>query len=168
MIPGSTAGKDALQALYASHYGWLVGWLKRRVESPMDAADFAQDTFVRLLARERPLDQDREPRALLAHIAKALLVDHWRHRAVEQAFLDALMAQPEPLVSSPEEIALVREALMRIDAMLASMPEKTRVIFLLSRIDGLKYAEIGERLGMAEITVKRHMRRAWIACLELA
>ncbi|CAK7033150.1 sigma-70 family RNA polymerase sigma factor [Pseudomonas sp. S 311-6] len=168
MTSSSTAGKDSLQTLYASHYGWLVGWLKRRVESPVDAADFAQDTFVRLLARGRPLEQDKEPRALLAHIAKALLIDHWRHRAVEQAFLDALAAQPEPLVSSPEDIALVREALLRIDAMLAGMPEKTRVIFLLSRIDGLKYAEIGERLGMAEISVKRHMRRAWIACLELA
>ncbi|CAM4212544.1 sigma-70 family RNA polymerase sigma factor [Kerstersia similis] len=168
MTSGSTAGDDALQALYASHYGWLVGWLRRRVDYPGDAADFAQDTFLRLMTRSRALDAGSEPRALLTHIAKALLVDHWRHRAIEKAYLEALAAQPEPLMPSPEEITLVREALLRIDSMLRGMPEKTRLVFLMARIDELKYAEIGERLGMAEITVKRHMRRAWISCLELA
>lgn len=168
MVPGSATSKDVLQSIYANHYGWLLAWLRRRVECPSDAADFAQDTFVRLLARERPLDPESEPRALLAHIARALLVDHWRHREVEQAYLDALAAQPELLISSPESIALVREALMRIDAMLRGMPERTRTIFLMARLDGMKYLEISERLGMAEITVKRHMRRAWLACLDLA
>ncbi|WP_264622987.1 sigma-70 family RNA polymerase sigma factor [Kerstersia gyiorum] len=79
-----------------------------------------------------------------------------------------MAAQPEAEAPSPESILLVREALMRIDAMLGAMPERTRTIFLMVRVDGMRHAEIAERLGMAETSVKRHVQRAYLACLSLA
>lgn len=167
MAAGSPTAQDGLHTLYASHHGWLVGWLRRRVDSPADAADFAQDTFMRLLMRRGLADLGLEPRALLVHIAKALLVDHWRHQEVARLYREALAGQPEPFAPSAEAQASVREALLRIDRMLAEMPERVRVVFLMAHIDGLKYAEIAQRLGMAEISVKRHMRRAFIACMEM-
>lgn len=167
MTASSPASQDDLHTLYANHYGWLVGWLRRHVTCQADAADVAQDTFLRLILRQRPQSLGAEPRALLTHIAKGLLIDHWRHQAVEQAYLQALATLPEPLAPSPETIAQVRESLLRIDAMLRSMPDRTRVIFLMAQIDGLKYADIASRLNMAEISVKRHMRRAYLACLAL-
>ncbi|CAK7068593.1 RNA polymerase sigma-70 factor (ECF subfamily) [Kerstersia gyiorum] len=154
--------------LYDSHYGWLERWLRRWVSTPADAADFAQDTFVQLLIRKGGVDIGDNPRALLVRIAKARLIDHWRHQEVERIYLEALAAQPEAEAPSPESILLVREALMRIDAMLGAMPERTRTIFLMVRVDGMRHAEIAERLGMAETSVKRHVQRAYLACLSLA
>ncbi|SDI93890.1 Sigma-70, region 4 [Pseudomonas delhiensis] len=40
--------------LYAGHHHWLLGWLYRRLECHQQAADLAQDTFVRLLDGLRP------------------------------------------------------------------------------------------------------------------
>lgn len=154
---------DPLSHLYRAHHGWLHGWLRRQLGCSHQAADLAQDTFLRLLGR-RSADLG-EPRALLTHIAKGLVVDHWRRQAVEQAYLEVLARLPEAQAPSPETRLLVLEALCRVDAMLAELPPRTREIFLLSQLDGLTYGAIAERLGTSLITVKRHMRNGFIACM---
>ena len=163
---GSAAGH--VQILYDDHHGWLHGWLRRRLGNACDAADLAQDTFLRVLSSRRlttPLHG--EPRALLTHIAKGLVIDHWRRQAVERAYLDALSHLPEPEVPSPETRLLILEALCRIEAMLSSLPARSREIFLLAQLDGLTYQQVATQLDVSLITVKRHMRTAFLACLSL-
>lgn len=63
---------------------------------------------------------------------------------------------------------MILEALYRIDAMLASMPDKTRQAFLMSQIDGMTYPQIAIELKVSVITVKRYMRDAFLACLSVA
>ena len=138
--------------------------MRRKLGCSHQAADIAQDTFLRLLGQRRPLDL-HTPRALLAHIAKGLIIDHWRHQEVERAYVAAVAHLPEPQAPSPETRALVIEALTAIDAMLRSMPAKTRDIFLLSQLDGLGLGEIAAREGVSVSTVKRHVRAGLIACM---
>ncbi|KAA0182607.1 sigma-70 family RNA polymerase sigma factor [Cupriavidus cauae] len=154
-----------LHALYCDHHGWLHGWLRKRLGNDCEAADVAHDTFLRVYAGPRALDHLSEPRAFLTHVAKGLVVDLYRRRAVEKAYLDSLAQLPEALAPSPETRALVLEALHRIDAMLCAMPVRAREIFLLSQLDGLTYAEIAARQGISLRTVKRQMRDAFLACL---
>ncbi len=37
-----------------------------------------------------------EPRVLLTHIAKGLVIDHWRRQSIERAYLEALYGQSSP------------------------------------------------------------------------
>ena len=62
----------AVQALYRSHHGWLNAWLRARLGNAADAADLAQDTFVRLLQRSERLEL-KAPRAFLSTIARGLV-----------------------------------------------------------------------------------------------
>lgn len=125
-----------------------------------------QDTFVRLMARRRE-HWGNEPRALLTHIAKGLVIDHWRRQEVEHAYLASLALLPEHEHPSPETQLFILETLCRIEAMLRALPTQTQTIFLLAQLDGLTYAEIAKQLDVALITVKRHMRTALIHCLSL-
>jgi RNA polymerase sigma factor (sigma-70 family) len=160
--------QQQVTSLYRDHHGWLQGWLRGKLGDSFTAADLAHDTFVRLLvSRWRAVQPGEQPRALLTHIAKGLLVDHWRRQDVERAYLDALAHLPEPEAPSPEARLLILEALCRIDAMLRALPPRTREVFLLAQVDGLAYADIADRLGTSLATVKRHMRTAFAACLAL-
>lgn len=76
--------------LYSDHHGWLVGWLRRRLGNPCDAADLAHDTFVRVPGKPQALHGVREPRAWLSTIAHGLVVDHTRRAALKRACLDAI------------------------------------------------------------------------------
>ena len=164
----SSSDVHSVDTLYHNHHGWLRSWLRTRLGCSEVAADLAHDTFLRVIASRRlPSHLGKEPRALLTHIAKGLVVDHWRRRDLERAYLEALANLPEPETPAPETQLLIMEALYRIEEMLRGLPTRTREIFLLSQLDGLTYPQIAKQIGVSLITVKRHMRTAFLACLML-
>jgi len=157
-----------VEPLYRAHHGWLLGWLRRKLGNASDADDLAHDTFARVLGRPRELDRVREPRAWLTTIAHGLVVDHIRRRTLERACLEAIASLPEPQAPSPETQLLLVEALVRIDAMLDGLAPKVRTAFLMSRLDGLGYAEIAQRLQVSLSSVEKYMASAIRHCLSLA
>ena len=157
---------SALHLLYSEHNGWLKSWLRARLGNASDAADLAQDTFVRLLA-SRDIEQIREPRTYLSAIARALMIDKFRRRALEQASCEALALHPEPMDISPEKRLLILETLVAIDSMLDGLGERTRQIFLSVQLEGLSYVATVKRLGVSVTTVKKHVIRAMTHCLLL-
>ena len=160
-MPGSSP-----QSLYLSHSRWLHGFLQRRLGNAFDAADLVQDTFVRVLSSRKAFDV-REPRAYLSSIARSLMIDGFRRRALEQSYLDALAALPEPLDISPEARALIIETLLEIDRLLDGLGPRCREIFLLAQLDGLSHVEIGRRLGVSTNTVRKYVVRGLTECLLL-
>uniref|UniRef100_UPI00227F394D sigma factor n=2 Tax=Pseudomonadota TaxID=1224 RepID=UPI00227F394D len=61
---------DALDIglLYSRHHGWLKGWLLGRLGNHGDAADLAQDTYLRLLHSGRLPARDEQSRAFLVQV----------------------------------------------------------------------------------------------------
>ena len=156
-----------LSTLYSEHHGWLYGWLRGKLGNRADAADLAQDTCLRLLGK-RDAAPLREPRGYLATIARGLLVDRYRRQALEQAYLEALAQQAEPVSMCAETHAIIIETLLAVDRLLDSLGARTRAIFLLAQIEELSYADISRRLGVSLPTVKKHLVRAYTECLMLA
>ncbi|ANF56579.1 sigma-70 family RNA polymerase sigma factor [Halotalea alkalilenta] len=155
-----------LQCLYREHREWLVGWLRTRLRCHHQAADIAQDTFLRLLGRGQPMAIER-PRAYLSTIANGLVVGLWRREQIERAYLEALAARADACTPSEEERALVFEALERVARLLDGLPLRVREAFLLSRLDGLGYAQIAERQGVSVNAVQKSMLRAYRHCYQL-
>lgn len=155
--------RSAVHTLYCDHHGWLNGWLRKRLGNAFDAADLAQDTFVRVIKARNALEI-REPRPYLSMIAKGLLVDLFRRRSLEQAYLEALAAMPEAEQPSLEEQAILLQALMEIDRLLHGLGTKVRQVFILSQFDGLTYPQIAERLDISVRTVNNHMAKAMEHC----
>lgn len=156
-----------ISTLYADHHGWLQGWLRRRLGDVHQAADLAHDTFVRLLAREEAV-QAREPRAFLTTVAQRVLSNHYRRQKLERAYLDALAQAPQAVALSPEDRALLLEALDEIDRMLDGLAPPVRRAFLMAQLDGMKQADIAQALGVSLTTVKRYLVQAGMRCYFLA
>jgi len=157
--------REQVGALYSNHHGWLHAWLRRRLGDGHHVADLAHDTYLRVIISGRtPSEQEARPHLL--QIAKGLVIDRYRRQVIEQAYLEALAHQPEPLVPSAEEQAMALEALMRIDAVLGELPAKVRNTFLLSQFNGLTYSEIAVRQGIALATVRKYMLKAVEACFD--
>ena len=154
---------DLVGALYRDHRGWLLAWLQRSMACRQRAEDLSQDTFVRLLGREQ-LDTPREPRALLAAVAKGLMFDHFRRAALEQAYLAELALIPEAEQPSPEVQLLILEDLKAIDRLLGKLSSKARAAFLHNRLDGMGHGEIAERLGVSVSRVRQYIAQGMRQC----
>lgn len=161
---GAVKPSDTIADLYSSHHGWLFGWLRKKTGCAHSAADFAHDTFCRLLAM--PMQPEfKEPRAFLVTTATRLLIDHSRRAAVERAYLETwAVLQADNCADSPEQHQEAIDTLTAIAAMLEGLPAKVCQAFLLARLDELSQAEIADQLGVSISMVKQYMARAMTHC----
>ena len=165
MKPTPPAEAATLEALYRGYHGWLLSWLRRRVQCSHYAADVAQDTFIRLLATG-PYVAPCEPQAYLATVARRLLMDKGRRRRLEQAYLEELKlcAACMDHAPSPEQILQAVQVLEAIDRALAQMKPRVRESFILRHLEGLDQTQIAQRLGVSVRTVQHDLVEALLAC----
>lgn len=155
---------ESLEALCSSVRGELERFFRRRIASPDMAADLTQETFLRLL-QIGPAAAIRDPRAYLFRTAGNLLVDHRRSAMHRQPGAPAdAAAQVQASEPSPEAVALSREELAVLGRAIDDLPPRGREVFLLHKLEGLSYAEIAQRLGIARNTVVVHMVRSLAHC----
>ncbi|WP_226348097.1 sigma-70 family RNA polymerase sigma factor [Alcaligenes sp. 13f] len=154
---------SGIEELYQLHHGWLRSWLQRRLGNASDAADLAQDAFLRLLLTPRGFDSPSGARAYLRTMGKGLCIDLWRRREVESAWREALF-YAHGVAPSPEQQAIVLETLLELGAVLQRLPAKVKEAFILAQVEGLKYRDIAERLGVSERMVKKYMAQALVHC----
>ncbi|OZI36936.1 RNA polymerase subunit sigma [Bordetella genomosp. 10] len=154
-----------IETLYADHERWLLGWLRRKLGGAQDAADIAQDTFVRILATRDALVGIEEPRAYLTTIAKRLLVDRSRRAVVERTYLAemARLAERLPTYPSPESVLMAVQALEQIGAAVEDMTAKVREAFLRHYLDGETHADIAASLGVSTRMVRKYLVQALLS-----
>ncbi|WP_052223709.1 RNA polymerase sigma factor [Novosphingobium malaysiense] len=146
--------------LYRSELPRLRGWLALRL--PHDrAADLVQAAFARLLGlgseRIAKLDQ---PRAYLTRIAGNLVRDEAR-MAMRRARDLHVNADDYELAAADTVAALeARDMLVRVDAALQTLPDRTREIFMAHRFEEMTYPEIAARMGVSVKTVEKHISLA--------
>ncbi len=162
-MPSSARYADVISTLYSDHHGWLCGWLRRRLSNQSDAADLAQDTFVRVL-KTHTAREILEPRAFLSTIARGLLIDFFRRQTLERTYLDVLATLPASHVPSLEEQAVLRSTLHEIDQMLNGLGQKVKQAFLLSQCESLTHGEIAQRLNISVRSVDNYLARAMLHC----
>lgn len=160
--------QQALHRLYSDHHGWLFIWLRRKLGCAHNAADLAQDTFVRIIASRDALAAMREPRAYLATTAKRLIIDRSRRRQLEEAYLHELTLTAEVLAEagfrSPEQIHETLEALEQIAFVLEGLSEKAHQVFLMYFLEDCNQAEIARRQGISERMVRKYLTQALAHC----
>lgn len=139
----------------------LVAQAKARLRSRSLAEDMVQDTWLRLeVTGSDP--QIVNPAGFLSQMTTNGIRDHFRkerRRAeIDAELRDLLWEQSDEV--SPERALIGREMLSRVQAALDELPEKTRRIFLMNRIEGLTHRKIAEDFDMSEEAVYYHIRRA--------
>ena len=154
----------SLDVLYHEHHQWLYHWLSRRLHCINDAADLSHDTYLRIMSSGRSPSTANDCRPFLMQVAKGLVIDLHRRRALESSYLDALTHMQPCYTPSAEEAELILELLIKIDSALDNLPTKVRETFLLSRFEGLTYSAIAEQMAISVGSVRKYMLKASAAC----
>jgi len=164
------SGHDAaLDDLMARHAPKLFNYLVRSLQNEEDAADLAQDTFVRIFQSRTKFDKRMKFSTWLYAIATNLVRDRYRHRTRHpQVSLDAeseatgesfrvSVSEQKPTPSESLQNAERAEAVRKAVGQLA---EELRTPLILSEYEELSHAEIGEILGCSAKAVETRLYRA--------
>ena len=139
----------------------LARYFQRKLRGTDDVDDLVQEVFLRLIKRGQ-VGELEHIGAYLFQTASSVLNDHLRSRRSRR------MDQHESFdseVHAGADFAVDRvmegqERLRHATAALLELPERTRNVFVLRRIEGMRYADIATRLGISVSAVEKHVQRA--------
>jgi len=146
----------------------LVNFFFRRVLDRTEAEDLTQEAFARL-SRHPDMARSTGAAAYVFVIAANLLKDRARARAArktadhrslgdlpDSAFIDPGLVERR----DPERVLMGRERLSEIIGALGELGERTRDIFILSRLENLSHREIAAAFGISVSAVEKHIMKA--------
>lgn len=147
-----------LDDLYRKESARLLAYLSRQVGCE-SADDLAQEVFLRA-AHSPQLTRLKNPGGFLHRIARNLLIDRARRRrcgATTIPLCDTVETATDPLQEADLQ---VNEAEAIYERTLAGFPERTALIFAMSRVERKTYREISDALAISQAAVEYHMMRA--------
>lgn len=155
--------------VYSEHHAWVFSWLRRKLGCAHNAADVAQDTFVRILSSRDALLMASQSRGYIATIARNLLIDRARRRRLEQAYLQelSLLALDHEGAPDTERLWATIEALEQICRILDGLPDKPREAFLLHYLEGATQATVAEQLGVSVRMVQKYLVQVLMHCQQV-
>ena len=150
---------DAFDAIFRAHYPPMVALAERMLRQRGVAEEIAQDVMLELWKRRTTLSFDVSLRAYLFQATRNRVLNHIRHEKVER--LGQAAAASEPTVQPRPQSVLIQEEIdAAVQAAVETLPDRCREVFELSRVQGLRYAEIASIMGISVKTVEAQMGKA--------
>lgn len=149
--------REDFKKIFDTHFTDVRNYIFYRAGDQELATDVAQETFIKLWEKKSELVTDNV-KALLYKIAGDLLITQIRKRNVILRYKGRVVE--EQYSESPHDLMRYDELVKNYEKALENLPEKQRTVFLLSRMDGMKYFEIAEALGVSVKAVEKRMKNA--------
>ena len=151
--------KESFNQIFRRYYTPLTRFCVRFVADGDQAAEIVQDLFVKLWTNRDKLAINTSFESyMLRSVRNAAITYINKERA--HAETNEHIYVDESDANDPSEALQSNNLEASYRQVLATMPEKRREVFLASRYDGLKYAEIAEKMGLSQKTVEAHMSAA--------
>lgn len=134
----------------------LHRYLLIRLKSEELTRDIIQDTFAKVLTLDT-LEHIENPRAYIFRIACNLAIDHLR--STRPGRTDSISEVDEGALPStgpsPEDEMRARQLSRIATAAFHELPERSREIFYLRRVEGMSTCEIASRYGVSQRMVQK-------------
>jgi RNA polymerase sigma factor (sigma-70 family) len=138
----------------------LMAFFLRRLGNHAEAEDLTQEVFLRLTGME--MHQMRSAEAYIFQMAANLLRDRSRREKVRFDYRAEAMASDGLGIDvlDPLRVTAGRESLADLTTALKELPERTRVIFILYRLENVDKRDIAQAFEISLSSVERDLTRA--------
>ncbi len=145
--------------VYIAYSKKLHHFLYYKTGNATNAEDLVQDTFVRLWNNCDKVGLDKAKNYLFT-IANNLFLDNVKHQKVRLKYKK--VPQSKMTNQNPEYLLEEQEFKTRLEVAISQLPESQRVVFLMNRIDKMKYREIADVLNISVKAVEKRMHKALV------
>ncbi|MBO9154742.1 RNA polymerase sigma-70 factor [Chitinophaga sp. GCM10012297] len=152
--------KEAFEEIYKRFWQELLDAAYRRVKVQETAMELVQSLLVNLYLKRETIHLNNSLRSYLHISLKNKVLNTVRSDLVRNNYQQHVLKNGEPYQPDAVNSLQLKELQQQIDESCASMPEKCREVFYLSRREHLSYQHIAEQLGISVSTVEKHMVKA--------
>ncbi len=163
-MPAGLSDQKVFKEMYLKHSREVRNFLYYKCGDEAQAEDFMQEAFLRLWKARDKVPVEKAV-GFLFTVGNRLFLDHIKHKKVSLKFQQRQTNKSER--EDPEFLYEQQEFKERLEKAINDMPEKWRVVFLMSRMEKMKYSEIAERLDISVKAVEKRMHNALSALREL-
>lgn len=159
----SVCEQKTYELLFKTHSKTLRNFVYYKCGDVQQAEDIVQDAYIKLWDNCSKVIFEKA-KSFLYTVARNLFLNEVAHKKI---VLQHRVHLPEDkTIETPQFLLEEQEFMKRLKGVIASLPEKQREVFLLSRIDKKKYAEISEIVGISVKAVEKRMSQALVILRE--
>lgn len=161
LFSGLARGDErCFDAIYNHYSERLFPYVDKMIRSRTLTEEIIQDIFVQLWINRHLLENVQYPTSYLFHIAANKALTYLKKIANNQKLVDKMAVGYLDYSNETEEQLIVRESARIIEMAVAQLPEQRRLIWELSRNEGLTHQQIADRLGISTSTVNNQLGHA--------
>jgi RNA polymerase sigma-70 factor (ECF subfamily) len=150
----------AFDALYRKYSKRLYKFGYSILKSQEEAENLIQDVYLNLWENRYKVEKDSSIKSYLFTIAYNSAITIIRKKARESEFIEYLKTL-QKISEEPVNMAFeYNELTNKLEEIIKALPQRQKEVYLLHRVEGLKYNEIAERLNISMNTIENHMSRA--------
>ncbi|MEO7962810.1 MAG: RNA polymerase sigma-70 factor [Gemmatimonadaceae bacterium] len=161
LLQALRAGDEkAFEAVFRRWYAPLVRLAESLTRSRARGEEIVQDVMLELWRRRDTLAADGSPQAYLFQSTRNRSLNDIRHERVKERGEPHVIAATAPFGPAADARLEEGEIDVALREAMEDLPERSRIVFEMSRVQGLKYSEIADSLGISIKTVEAHMGKA--------
>jgi len=143
----------------------LMAFFVRRLSDPVQAEDLIQDLFIRMATMRGPATDN--PEGYIFQAAANLLRDQYRRDATRYRYQQSRATDADLGVDpiDAERLLSARQSVGCVARTLGGLPDRTRQIFILYRLEGMQRKAIADAFGISVSAVEKHIANAMRALL---
>jgi len=159
----SICEQEVYNKIFRTHYEAVTRFVYYKGGDLQQAEDIVQDVFVKLWKLCATVSFSK----VKAYLYRAANNSFLNEKAHEKIVLKHLETKGDAVnVENPEYLMQMNEFHEKLKSAIASLPEREREVYLMSRIDKKTYSEIAEITGIGTKAVERRMSKALLQLRE--
>ncbi len=150
----------SFEILFESYFTRLCSFACQIVNRVQIAEEIVSSVFTTIWLRRKEINIEKSVRSYLFRSVRNLSINYIKSEKKKYVDIDDELLDSKEELGQPDSKLTFQELEAEIEVIICKMPKQRQRIFRLSRIDGLKYMEIAEKLKISVNTVQNHMVEA--------
>lgn len=155
----SVCQEEVFRSVFSAYSESLINFIYYKSGDYSGAEDLMQDAFAKLWKDCAKVTVEKA-KSFLYTITNNAFLNQVKHKKIVLKFEKRGHSQLNQ--ESPQYLLEEAEFKAKLEKAIATLPEDQRVVFLMNRIDKMKYREIAEHLGLSIKAIEKRMHKALV------
>jgi len=152
----------AMKSIFDLFYQPLCSYAVRYAQSMPLAEEIVSDVLYKIWQNRHHNYRPDTFREYLFTATRNTALNYLKQQQNQKTFSDKWTEElrNELIEETPLDILIAKETLTKFNSLIESLPEQSRKVFLMSRMDEMTYDEIATQMNISINTVKYHIKTA--------